>query len=152
MTLDPRLERRSSYPHFLTIPTRWHDIDVYAHVNNVEFYSYFDTVVNDYLIRAGGLNTEGDRVVAFAAETHCQFLKPVKFPETVDAGLRVSKLGNSSCRYEIGIFRQGDDEPCAVGYFVHVFVERPANRPVPIPGPIRSALQQLAAQDPGNGG
>lgn len=147
MTREPKFERRANYPHILAIPTRWHDVDIYAHVNNVEFYSFFDTVINAYLIRAGGLNTEHDRVVAFAVETHCQFLKPVSFPETVDAALRVAKLGTSSCRYEIGIFRQGDDEPCAVGYFVHVFVERPANRPVPIPARIRSALEQLVIPD-----
>ncbi|GIK28479.1 MAG: acyl-CoA thioesterase [Chloroflexi bacterium] len=143
MTPEPKSERRVNYPHLLAIPTRWHDVDIYAHVNNVEFYSYFDTVINAYLIHAGGLDTEHGRVVAFAVETHCQFLKPVTFPETVDAALRVVKLGTSSCRYEIGIFRQGDDEPCAVGYFVHVFVERPANRPTPIPEPIRLALERL---------
>lgn len=143
MSADPKAERRAHYPHFLTIPTRWRDVDMYAHVNNVVFYAYFDTVIGDYLMRAGGLDYVNGTTVGFAVETHCQFLKPLAFPEIVDAGLRVSKLGNTSCRYEIGIFKQDEDDPCAVGYFVHVFVDRQSQRPTPIAGQMRTALEQL---------
>lgn len=147
MSTQPEAERRVNYPHFLTIPTRWRDVDMYSHVNNVVFYAYFDTVIGQYLMEQGGLDYEQGKVVGFAAETHCQFLKPLKFPQIIDAGLRVGKLGNSSARYEIGIFIQGDDEPCAVGYFVHVFVDRETNRSTPVPAKIRSALEKLVTGD-----
>ncbi|MEL6408360.1 MAG: thioesterase family protein [Chloroflexota bacterium] len=142
---NPRDERRANYPHRLTIPTRWLDIDMYQHVNNVNFYAYFDTVIGEYLVREGGLNYEDSAQVGFAVETHCQFLQPVKFPDVLDACLRVSKLGNSSCRYEIGIFKQGEEQPAAVGYFVHVFVDRTGDNPVPKPitGQLRDALEKL---------
>jgi len=143
MTNDPKSERRAKYPHFLAIPTRWKDIDVYGHVNNVVYYAYFDTVINEYLMQAGGLDPHEGQVVGFAVETQCQFLKPIVFPEIIDAGVRVAKLGNSSVRYEIGIFKQGEDDPCAVGYFVHVFVNRADNRPTRIEGKLRVALEQL---------
>ena len=137
-------ERRSDYRHFLEIPTRWRDIDMYQHVNNVLFYAYFDTVIGEYLVNVGGLDYTQSNIVGFAVETHCQFLQPVQFPDVLDAGLRVAKLGNSSCRYEIGIFKQNDDTPCAVGYFVHVFVDRTrANAPTPIPDHLRTALSRL---------
>lgn len=143
---SPKDERRTNYPHFLTIPTRWRDMDVYQHVNNVTFYAYFDTVINEYLIREGGLDyTDGD-TVGFAVESQCQFLQPVKFPDVLDAGLRVGKLGNSSCRYEIGIFKQGVEHPSAVGYFVHVFVDKATTRPTPITGQMRVALEKLLVE------
>ena len=135
-------ETRGDFPHFLAIPTRWMDNDVYAHVNNVIYYSYFDTVINEYLMAEGGLDYRG-AVVGIAVETMCRFHKSLAFPDVVDAGLRVGHLGNSSVRYEIGLFRQGDDEPAATGYFVHVFVERDRQKPVPMPAPIRSALTRL---------
>jgi len=148
MTTAPKDERRANYPHFLTIPTRWRDIDMYQHVNNVNFYAYFDTVIGDYLMTHGGLDYVTDHIVGFAIETHCQFIQPVAFPDVLDAGLRVAKLGNSSCRYEIGIFKQGDDMPCAVGYFVHVFVDRNQdNKPTPIPNAIRTALAKLVVNE-----
>ncbi|MEQ9028299.1 MAG: thioesterase family protein [Aggregatilineales bacterium] len=148
MTDNPKTERRANYPHFLTIPTRWRDMDTYQHVNNVVFYAYFDTVINEYLIKQGGLDHTDGQTVGFAVETHCQFLKPIQFPDVLEAGLRVSKLGNSSCRYEVGIFKQGDDEPCAVGYFVHVFVDRTQNnQPTPIAGKMRQALEKLVIQE-----
>lgn len=146
MTDDPKNERRENYPHFLEIPTRWKDVDMYSHVNNVVFYAYFDTVIGEYLMREGGLDYKQGDTVGFAVETHCQFLKPLKFPEVVDAGLRVGRLGNSSCRYEIGIFKQGDDDPCAVGYFVHVFVNRETTHPTPIEGRMRAALEKLIVE------
>ncbi len=138
-------EKRESYPHFLAIPTRWMDNDVYGHVNNVVYYSYFDTVINGYLMAEGGLDYGGE-VVGIAVETMCQFHKSLAFPDVVDAGLRVGKLGNSSVRYEIGLFRAGDEEPAATGYFVHVFVRRPGHTPVPVPDAIRKALEPLTAK------
>lgn len=140
---EPRRETRHDYRHFLSIQTRWADNDVYGHVNNVTYYSYFDTVVNCYLIDEGGLNIADGRIVGFAVETACRFTKPVAYPEPLEAGLRVAKLGNSSVRYEIGIFRKGEDEPAAAGHFVHVFVDRAAGRPAAMPPKIRAALEKL---------
>ena len=137
---------RAGYRHFLAIPTRWLDNDSYGHVNNVTYYSYFDTVVNEHLIRAGGLDIGNDPIVGYVVETSCRFRKPLTFPETIDAGLRVTRLGATSVTYEIGIFRQGDDEPAATGQFVHVWVDRATQRPVPIPPRIRAALQPLATE------
>jgi len=136
-------EHRTNYKHFLSIPTRWRDNDIYQHVNNVLYYEFFDTVINEYLIRFGGLDIINGETVGYAVETHCQFLRPLQFPDVIDAGLRIARLGNSSVRYEVGIFKQGDDEPAAVGYFVHVFVERATNRPKYIEGQLRSAMQAL---------
>jgi acyl-CoA thioester hydrolase len=133
---------RVDYLHFLPIPTRWMDNDLYGHVNNVVYYSYFDTVVNRYLIDPGGLDIHKGTVVGIVAETQCRFFKSFAYPEVVDAGLRVGRLGNSSVRYEIGLFGE-EDTARAEGHFVHVFVDRASNRPVPIPPGIRAALQRL---------
>jgi acyl-CoA thioester hydrolase len=133
---------RADYPHFLPIPTRWMDNDLYGHVNNVVYYSYFDTVVNRYLIDPGGLDIHKGTIVGIVAETQCRFFKSFAYPEVVDAGLRVGRLGNSSVRYEIGLFGE-EDTARAEGHFVHVFVGRGSNRPVPIPPGIRAALQRL---------
>ena len=137
--------RRADYPHFLPIPTRWMDNDVYGHVNNVVYYSYFDTVVNAYLIAEGGLDIEKSPVIGLVVETLCRYFKPIAFPDTLDVGLRVGKLGNSSVRYEIAIFRQGDAAPAAAGHFVHVYVDRASRRPVPVPEPMRRALARILA-------
>ena len=137
--------RREDYKHFLVIPTRWMDNDVYGHVNNVVYYSFFDTVVNEYLITAGGLDIEKSPVIGLVVETLCRYFKPITFPETIEAGLRVGKLGNSSVRYEIGIFRQGDPAPAAAGHFVHVYVDRVTRRPVPVPDTMRRALSAIRA-------
>ena len=136
-------EARASYKHFLTIPTRWMDNDVYGHVNNVVYYSYFDTVVNDYLMRHGGLDYRNGTIVGLVVETMCQYKKSLAFPESVDVGLRVAKISDSSVRFEIGIFKQSDDEPAAFGYFVHVFVERAVQKAVTIPERIRGALEKI---------
>ncbi|GAA0936578.1 thioesterase family protein [Kribbella koreensis] len=135
---------RSAYPHFLAIGTRWKDNDVYGHVNNVEYYSFFDTVINEFLIRAGELDIHRGEVIGLCVESQCSFKQSLAFPETVDAGLRVAKLGNSSVTYEIGLFRAGSVEPAATGRFVHVFVDRSERRPVPIPAPIRTALEGIS--------
>jgi acyl-CoA thioester hydrolase len=139
-------ETRDRYRHFLSIPTRWMDNDIYGHVNNVVYYSYFDTVINEYLIRAGGLDITKGEIVGLAVETFCRFHRELTFPEVVEAGLRVGKLGNSSVRYEIAIFKKDIAEAAATGHFVHVFVqraERAERKPVPIPAPIRAALERL---------
>ena len=138
----------ADYPHRMTIPTRWHDNDVYGHVNNVEYYSFFDTVINEYLISAGGLDIHGGQVIGVCAESHCNYRDALGFPEPVEACLRVGKLGRSSVRYEIALFRQGSYDAAAVGWFVHVFVERESRRPAGIPEAIRAALERLAVGAP----
>ncbi len=134
---------RADYPHFLPITTRWKDNDVYGHVNNVEYYSYFDTVINTWLIREGGLDIHAGDTIGFCAESHCKFLGPLAFPEMVHAGLRVAHLGNSSVRYEIGLFREHADNAAAEGWFVHVFVDRQSRRPAAIPAPLRACMERL---------
>lgn len=146
MTDNPTKSRREHYKHFLHIPTRWRDNDVYHHVNNVIYYEFFDTVINGYLMQHGGLDYAHGETVGFAVETHCQFMKPIRFPEVVEAGLRVAKLGNSSVRYEIGIFKPDEDDPAAVGYFVHVFVNRQTNQPTRIDGILRKAMEALLVE------
>ena len=131
------------YPHRLEIPTRWKDNDVYGHVNNVEYYSFFDTVINQYLITEGGLDIHAGPVIGLCVESHCAFAAALAFPETVRAGLRVGKLGRSSVRYEIGLFGETAETPAAEGWFVHVFVDRRTRRPEPIPDGIREALERL---------
>jgi acyl-CoA thioester hydrolase len=135
---------RAAYPHRMTIPTRWNDNDVYGHVNNVEYYSFFDTVINAYLIREGGLDIHRGAAIGLCAESHCTFRAAVEFPDSVEAGLRVGHLGRSSVKYEIGLFGEGAEDPAATGWFVHVFVDRQDRRPVPIPPAIRGALERLA--------
>ena len=134
---------QDEYPHRLTIPTRWKDNDVYGHVNNVEYYSYFDTVINEWLITQGGLDIHTGQVIGVCAESHCEYRGALTFPEPVDAYLRVGKLGRSSVRYEIALAKAGAEEPAATGWFVHVFVERASRRPVDIPDAIRAALERL---------
>ena len=134
---------RSSYRHFQRITTRWMDNDVYGHVNNVVYYSYFDTVVNEYLIRAGVLDIEASAVIGLVVETQCRYFSELAFPQTVHAGLRVARLGSSSVRYEIGIFADDAESACAQGHFVHVYVDRRTRRPTPLPAPLRAALEKL---------
>ncbi|HEX5617964.1 MAG TPA: thioesterase family protein [Solirubrobacteraceae bacterium] len=130
------------YPHRAAIPTRWADNDVYGHVNNVEYYAFFDTVINAWLIREGGLDIHGGDVIGLCAESHCEFRAPLAFPETVVAGLRVGHLGTSSVRYEIGLFGE-DGTLAATGWFVHVFVDRASRRPAEMPAGVRAALERL---------
>lgn len=142
MTEKP--ETRANFPHFLIIPTRWMDNDIYGHVNNVVYYSYFDTVINAYLIREGGLDIHDGEIIGVCAESSCKFKASFAFPEDVEAGLRVGHLGNRAVRYEIGLFKVGREDAAALGTFVHVFVERATMKPVPIPEGIRKALERLA--------
>jgi acyl-CoA thioester hydrolase len=134
---------RAAYPHLLVIPTRWKDNDVYGHVNNVEYYSYFDTVINQWLIEEGGLDIHRGESIGVCVESHCEYKGSLEFPIPVDACLRVGKLGRSSVRYEIALFRSGAEEVAATGWFVHVFVDRESRRPVEIPAPIRASLERL---------
>ena len=136
-------EARERYPHFLSIPTRWMDNDVYGHVNNVVYYSYFDTVVNEYLIRSGVLDIERSPVIGLVVETRCRFFESLTFPDTVDAGLRVARLGRSSVRYEIGLFKNDDETAAAQGHFVHVYVERESRKARPLPPEMRVALEKI---------
>jgi acyl-CoA thioester hydrolase len=120
------------------------DNDAYRHVNNVVYYSFFDTVVNQYLIEAGVLDIEASTVIGLVVETQCNYFSPITFPDVVDAGLRVAKLGGSSVRYEVGLFRNDAPEASAQGHFVHVYVDRASNRPVPLPAGLRAALERIA--------
>ena len=147
MTQRPAAEPRSAYPHYLEITTRWMDNDVYRHVNNVVYYSYFDTVVNQYLIEKGVLDIAKSEVVGLVVETQCRYFTPIAFPSKVHAGLRVAHLGASSVRYEVGLFRDTDPLAAAQGHFVHVYVDRISNRPVPLNTDLRAAL--TAIQRPG---
>lgn len=137
------LPRRGDFAVLRAIPTRLEDLDVYGHVNNVVYYSLFDTAVNAQLIEAGVLDMANSPVIGLVVETGCRFLASLSFPETVEAGLRVTKLGTSSVRYEIGLFQAGRDEPAALGQFVHVYVDRETRRPTPIPEATRQVLQAL---------
>ena len=141
-------EVRAGYPHFLQIPTRWMDNDIYGHVNNVVYYAYFDTVINSYLIAEGGLDIHRGDVIGVCAESACRYRASFAFPDCIEAGLRVSKLGGRSVTYEIGLFKKtpeaaADEEASAEGRFVHVFVDRTSMKPVEIPAPLRRALEGL---------
>lgn len=148
----------ASFPHLLEISTRWMDMDIYGHVNNVVFYSYFDTVVNEYLMAQGVLDPETSPVIGLVVETRCAYFRSLTFPRPVRAGLKVARLGTSSVRYEIGLFQEpGAEEQgaggdaaraCAQGHFVHVYVDRHTRRPVPLPAPLKAALEKLVVRPP----
>ncbi len=137
--------QRDQFRVFYPVSTRWMDNDVYGHVNNVTYYSYFDSTINRYLIEEGGLDIHKAPVVGFVVSSSCQFRRPVAYPDALSVGLRVLKLGNSSVTYELGIFRESDSEASAIGQVVHVFVDRDENRSVSIPAPIRRCLEAVAA-------
>ncbi len=136
-------ETRADYREFLTITTRWMDNDIYGHINNVQYYSYFDTAVNRYLIERDVLDIHGGEVVGLVVETGCNFYHSAAFPQDIEAGIRVAHLGNSSVRYEVGLFVAGREQSIASGHFVHVYVDRNSQRPVPIPRPLRDVLNGL---------
>ena len=139
-------ETRRDYGHWLAIPTRWMDNDVYGHVNNVQYYSFFDTVVNGYLIAEGVLDPQASAVVGLVVETKCNYFESLTFPDEVHAGLRVGRLGGSSVRYEIGLFRGDAAQAVAQGHFVHVYVDRATRRPVALPEALRRALAPLVTR------
>ncbi|HET6469377.1 MAG TPA: thioesterase family protein [Geminicoccaceae bacterium] len=136
---------RADYRWFSVVPTRWMDNDVYGHVNNVNYYSFFDTAIAHFLMREAGLDPWRDPIIDVAVETGCRFHRSMAFPDLVHAGLRIGRLGTSSVRWEIGLFRNEEDTTSADGHFVHVFVERSSQRPVPIPETVRAALARLVA-------
>jgi acyl-CoA thioester hydrolase len=136
-------DSHAHYKHFQAIATRWNDNDVYGHVNNIEYYGYFDTLINTYLIKEGGLDFLAGPVIGVCAESHCRFLQELTFPETVEAGLRVEHIGRTSVRYGIGLFRSGVANPAAQGWFVQVFVDRATRRPTPLPALLRAALERI---------
>jgi acyl-CoA thioester hydrolase len=139
---------RSAFAHFLAIPTRWMDNDVYGHVNNVVYYAYFDTAVNQFLIERGVLDIHKGKVVGFVVDSGCSYFSSISFPDVIHAGIRVAKLGNSSVRYEIALYRNDDPLPCAAGHFVHVYVDRSNNRSVPIPAEVRNVLAPIRTATP----
>ena len=139
----PQPDTRQAYRHYITITTRWMDNDVYRHVNNVVYYSFFDTAVNEYMMRQGVLDLDGSPVVCLVVDTGCQFFSPIAFPDAVHCGLRVAHLGNSSVRFEIGIFRNDETLAAAQGHFVHVACDRQTHRPLTMPSDMRRALEAL---------
>lgn len=136
--------RRADYAWFRPVTTRWMDNDAYGHVNNAHYYSYFDTVINQYLIERGGLDIHASPVVGFVVSSSCDFFRPVAYPDGLEVGLRVDGTGKSSVHYGVALFAAGDDAARAAGKVVHVFVDRGTSKPVPIPEPIRLALEAIA--------
>lgn len=143
-TSRPEAKARDHYRVFRSIGTRWADNDVYGHVNNVVYYSWFDTAVNAWLIEQGALDIHAGEVIGLVIETQCTYFAPLAFPQTVEAGLRVAHLGRSSVRYEVGLFAQGEPLAAACGHFVHVYVDRDTRRPVPLPTALHRTLQSIA--------
>jgi acyl-CoA thioester hydrolase len=145
LTERARPDARSGYRHFLPIQTRWADNDAYGHVNNVVYYSWFDTIVNEYLIAAGALDIERSPVIGLVVETRCSYFSELAFPQRVEAGLRVAHIGGASVRYEIGLFAAAADSASAQGHFIHVYVDRTSRKPVPLPAALRAALERIQA-------
>lgn len=133
----------AAYKHFLDVPTRWSDNDVYGHINNAVYYLYFDTVVNEYLIQQGLLDIETSDIIGLVVKTNCDYFAPASFPDIIKAGLQVSHIGNSSVTYDIGLFRNDEEEACAQGQFTHVYVDKRFRRPVRISENMRDALKRL---------
>lgn len=138
-----KLMHRSDYSYFKNITTRWADNDIYGHINNVVYYSYFDTLANQYLIEFADFNPVSAPVIGVIVHSNCNYIKAIAYPDKIEAGLTVKKLGRSSVTYGIGIFRQGESAACAYGEFVHVFVNRKNNLPMSIPTKIRESLQKI---------
>lgn len=137
------LPTRADFPVIRPIATRWMDNDIYGHVNNVVYYSFFDTAVNGHLIEQGVLDPANSSVIGLVVETGCRYAAPVSFPDRVDAGVRVARIGTSSVRYEIGLFRNDGPSAAAFGHFTHVYVDRETRRPSPIPEATRKVLEAL---------
>jgi len=138
--------RRADYAKFVAITTRWMDNDIYGHVNNVIYYAFFDTAVNQLLIEAGVLDPQAGAVIGLVVETQCRYARSLAFPDRVTAGVRVAKIGASSVRYEVGLFRDDEDEAAGEGHFVHVYVDRASRRPVALPPDLRAALEALRSR------
>ncbi len=143
MTERAKPDPRASYRVFRPIPTRWADNDMYGHVNNVVYYAWFDTAINALLIERGALDPSQGAIVGFVVETHCNYFTPLAFPQTVEVGLRVTHVGASSVRYEIGLFAQAADVASAQGHFVHVYVDRATQRPVALSPVLQRVVAEL---------
>ena len=140
----PQAEPRSAFKIFRRIDTRWMDNDVYGHVNNVVYYSWFDTAVNAHLIEQGALDIHHGQTIGLVIETQCNYFAPLAFPQIIEAGIRVAKLGSSSVRYEVGLFAQGEEMCAARGHFVHVYVDKENRRPVlALPLKLKTVLETL---------
>ncbi len=146
--MSQRSQQRSDYRHFQVIPTRWMDNDIYGHVNNVHYYSYFDTAVNQFLIERGVLDIHHGDVVGFVVDTACSYFRPLAFPDQVHAGIRVARIGTTSVQYEVGLFRNDDAPIAAAGRFTHVYVDRASGKPVPVPDAVRKVLAPLLVDAP----
>lgn len=142
-THKPQPEPRHAYRIFRAISTRWMDNDAYGHVNNVVYYSWFDTAVNAFLIEQGVLDVEKGATIGLVVETQCNYFSPLAFPQTIEAGIRVARLGQSSVRYEVGLFAQGSLWTAAKGHFVHVYVDRMTRRPTPLSDQFKTVLDKL---------
>jgi acyl-CoA thioester hydrolase len=145
----PEPPRRRDYAHFERVTTRWTDNDVYGHVNNAHYYSFFDTAINQVLIARGALDIRAGGVVGLVVRSSCDYFGPVQYPEPLEVGLRTDRIGRSSVEYGVAIFSQGEDRARASGSMIHVFVDQATSRPVPVPPAIRSALEALALPGPG---
>jgi acyl-CoA thioester hydrolase len=141
----PQPEPRAAYKAFRPITTRWMDNDAYGHVNNVVYYSWFDTAVNAHLIEQGVLDIHTGQTIGLVIETQCNYFAPLAFPQNVEAGIRVAKIGSSSVRYEVGLFAQGEPLTAAKGHFVHVYVDKASRRPTALPAPLKTVLEHLQA-------
>ena len=140
----PEALPRSAYRAFRPITTRWMDNDAYGHVNNVVYYSWFDTAVNAHLIEQGVLDIHKGETIGLVVETHCNYFAPLAFPQTVEAGIRVAHRGTSSVRYEVGLFAEGEPLTAARGHFVHVYVNKESRRPQPLPNHFIQVLEKLS--------
>lgn len=146
MSERPSPGKHSDYRYFVPITTRWHDNDLYGHVNNVTYYSYFDSIANHFLIERGGLDIHQGEVIGLVVSSGCQYHAPLAFPQPLEGGLRINRLGNSSVEYGLGIFATDSDQAAAEGFFTHVFVDRQSRRPQPIPAALRGALAELVTR------
>ena len=142
---EKQRSRRAAYRTFVTIPTRWADNDIFGHMNNVVHYALFDTAVNTWLIKQGVLDIHHGEQVGLIVETGCRYFAEMAFPDVVTAGIRVARLGTSSVRYELGLFRNDEDEAAAEGFFIHVYVKRATRKPQPLNAPLRAALETILA-------
>ncbi|MFS2316618.1 acyl-CoA thioesterase [Maricaulis sp. D1M11] len=141
----PERYPRAAYKCFRALPTRWADNDIYGHINNAAYYGFFDTAVNSFLIEQAELDIQAGEVIGLVVETGCAYFAPLAYPQIVEAGIRVTRIGTSSVRYEVGLFAEGEDQPSAQGHFIHVYVDRQTRRPTPLPAGMRSALETLHA-------
>ena len=145
--MKPELKQRQNYTFLLPIQTRWADNDMYGHVNNVTYYSYFDTAANVLLLQHAGLNPQTSPMIGLVVDSACSFLAELSYPEIIEVGVAISKIGNSSLRYDLAIFKQGQTTAAAQGHFVHVFVDRQTRKSTSIPQDMRDALAPFMLRD-----